>query len=283
MTSATASTQFMATDPIQTFNMTKGINAMVRFDNLECPQPAAPYFTLRYTSEKQPFCCRSHVPIALINAGLKEENQEGRFSVEGVRANDTFSVILNVVDVSVQDGGRIDLVFMLINYIEQNYVTRTAMINVIIPPPKAECHISKKVIIGHHIYGVRCQAPAANGKVTLSCFQTNSTIIQMNIITDSNDIIRGTFWARSGEQVQCCSHLTADDVTQETCDHSIFHHPKSITTPTSNNSALEKTESPFHLNSRPTAVIGSTNSSDQVCVSMPWLIIVVYFSLSSLM
>lgn len=272
---------------MQTFNVTKGTNAMIRFDNFECPQLAAPYFTLRYTSEMEPFCCRSIVPITLINAGLREKNQEGRFSVESVRANDTFSVILNVVDVSVQDGGRIELAYILLNNVGKIFVPRTAMINVIIPPPKAECHISRKAIIGPHNYVVRCQAPTDNGKMTLSCFQANSKIIPIDIVTDNNDMIRGTFWP--SDEVQCCSHLTTNDVTQETCDHSIFHLPKSITTPISNNPSLKQTESQFHFDNRPTEVIDSTNSSDQVCVCMPCLplylrlIVVVYISLSSLM
>lgn len=287
--SSAASTQFVANDPIQTFNVTKGTDAVIRFDNLEYHQSATPYFTLTYTSEEQPFCCQSHVYNTLINSGLRAQDQEGRFSVGDLLVNDTFSVFLNIIDVSVQDGGRIELVFMLLNYIEHIYVARTAMVNVFIPPPKAKCDFSRITIIGHHYHVVRCQVHAENGKVTLSCFQTNSKISPIDIITDNNDRIRGTFWARFGDKVKCCSHLTTDNVTQETCDHSIFHHPKSITIPISNNSSPETTESPFHLDSMPTTIIGTTNSSDQICVFMPWIplylriIILAYISLSSLM
>lgn len=287
----TASTQFVATNSFQTFNVTKGTNATIRFDNLECHEPAFPHFTLRYKSEELPFCCRSQVHNTLINAGLREQDQEGRFSVAGLLANNTFSVILNIIDASFQDSGSIEMVFTLLNNNENIYVTRVAMVNVILPPPKAKCHPSKKPLVGHHYHVLRCQAPAENGKVTLSCFLANSKIIPIDIITDNNHMIRGTyiFRARFGDQVQCCSHLSTDDVTQETCDHSIFHHPKSITTPFSNNSSLEATESSFHLDSRRTTDIGSTNSSAQVCVLMSWIplylrvIIVAYISLSSLM
>ncbi|XP_041465875.1 uncharacterized protein LOC121416496 [Lytechinus variegatus] len=228
---ATASTQFLATNSTQTLNLIEGTNATINFDHLKCPPPAVPYYTFRYLTEEQPFCCKSQVSHSLMSGGLKEQDQEARFSVEGFHLDDTFSAILNIRNVSVQDGGWIELVYFLLNHNDHVFLRRTAEINVLSQPKKVKCHFLREEASKHHV--VRCHAPAENGKVTISCYQNFSRTPPIVVYTDSDDLIRATFLPPLADQVHCCSHLTTKNVTQETCDHSIFRYPEQILSPIS--------------------------------------------------
>ncbi|XP_063954979.1 uncharacterized protein LOC135153953 [Lytechinus pictus] len=265
----TLSTQFLATKPIQTLNLIQGTNASIKFDHLEYLPGAAPHYTLRYRSEEPSFCCRFSVHISLTNEGLTE-GQKSRFSVEGIPINNTFSVILNINNVSVEDGGSIELVYILLQYKThvsvKTRVKRTAEINVINPPAVAECHFVRIIAYAHHI--VRCQSPAENGRVTISCYQALSKIPLIAVYTDNEDMIRVIFLAQFDDQLQCCSHHISDNVTQETCDQSILRHTKHITTPrttpVSHNSILPITKSPLHIeHDLTTEAFRPTSSADQ--------------------
>ena len=155
---------------------------------------------------------------------LRPENlktgQRDRFFVEIVKERRTVIIVLRILDVEVQDGG-IYILSLRENTdgFFKNYIF-DADIKVIVPSGPADCAIQPRPR-GSSFREVHCRAAVgSHGGGKLVCYQNSITLPVLAYSAETE--LTATFRMTTGSGINCCSHLTQDDVPSISCTDFVF-------------------------------------------------------------
>ena len=158
------------------------------------------------------------------NGCLRPDNlktgHEERFSVDIFQEGRTVSIVLQIVDVQVQDGG-----FYILSLrkntdgVFRSYIF-DAHINVIVPPGPAECAMQPRPR-GSSFREVHCRAAVgSDGGGQIVCYQNSITPPVLAFSTGTE--LTATFRVTAGSGINCCSSLTEDNVPSILCTDFVF-------------------------------------------------------------